>query len=154
MSICWIDNRNSTSHHMTLLSILFLQQRDPMCFIPYVLIGFACFTHRFIKTDAYVRAITENRVVITEFGTCAYPDPCKNIFSRFTSPTFVMREGHDPIIRRIDAVGWTVVTHQCAFCAGFSLTSRASRWPITVWWTCTRSEKTSTPSRRPTTSLK
>lgn len=37
---------------------------------------------RFVKTDAYVRAITEKRVVITEFGTFAYPDPCKNIFSR------------------------------------------------------------------------
>lgn len=37
---------------------------------------------RFIRTDAYVRAITEKRVVITEFGTFAYPDPCKNIFSR------------------------------------------------------------------------
>ncbi|KAL0200017.1 hypothetical protein M9458_003204, partial [Cirrhinus mrigala] len=39
----------------------------------------------FVKTDAYVRAMTEKRVVITEFGTCAYPDPCKNIFSRFFS---------------------------------------------------------------------
>uniref|UniRef100_A0A7N8XXG0 Retinal Mueller cells isomerohydrolase-like n=1 Tax=Mastacembelus armatus TaxID=205130 RepID=A0A7N8XXG0_9TELE len=38
---------------------------------------------KFIRTDAYVRAMTENRVVITEFGTAAYPDPCKNIFSRF-----------------------------------------------------------------------
>ncbi|XP_032429107.1 retinal Mueller cells isomerohydrolase-like isoform X2 [Xiphophorus hellerii] len=38
---------------------------------------------KFIRTDAYVRAMTENRVVITEFGTTAYPDPCKNIFSRF-----------------------------------------------------------------------
>lgn len=38
---------------------------------------------RFLKTDAYVRAMTENRVVITEFGTAAYPDPCKNIFSRW-----------------------------------------------------------------------
>lgn len=40
------------------------------------------FCNRYIKTDAYVRAMTEKRVVITEFGTCAYPDPCKNIFSR------------------------------------------------------------------------
>lgn len=40
---------------------------------------------RFIRTDAYVRAITEKRVVITEFGTFAYPDPCKNIFSRFVT---------------------------------------------------------------------
>ncbi|MFT7808890.1 retinoid isomerohydrolase [Arapaima gigas] len=38
---------------------------------------------KFVRTDAYVRAMTENRVVITEFGTAAYPDPCRNIFSRF-----------------------------------------------------------------------
>ncbi|XP_016119902.1 retinoid isomerohydrolase-like, partial [Sinocyclocheilus grahami] len=47
------------------------------------IITLAFFPHRFVKTDAYVRAMTEKRVVITEFGTCAYPDPCKNIFSRF-----------------------------------------------------------------------
>lgn len=41
------------------------------------------FMFRFIRTDAYVRAMTEKRIVITEFGTVAYPDPCKNIFSRF-----------------------------------------------------------------------
>ncbi|XP_034557611.1 retinal Mueller cells isomerohydrolase-like isoform X1 [Notolabrus celidotus] len=45
--------------------------------------GQVTYHRRFIRTDAYVRAITENRVVITEFGTAAYPDPCKNIFSRF-----------------------------------------------------------------------
>lgn len=38
---------------------------------------------RFVRTDAYVRAMTEKRIVITEFGTYAYPDPCKNIFSRY-----------------------------------------------------------------------
>lgn len=27
--------------------------------------------------------MTEKRIVITEFGTYAYPDPCKNIFSRY-----------------------------------------------------------------------
>ncbi|KAI3368489.1 hypothetical protein L3Q82_025505, partial [Scortum barcoo] len=45
--------------------------------------GQVTYYRKFIKTDAYVRAMTENRVVITEFGTAAYPDPCKNIFSRF-----------------------------------------------------------------------
>lgn len=30
-----------------------------------------------------MRAMTEKRIVITEFGTYAYPDPCKNIFSRY-----------------------------------------------------------------------
>ncbi|XP_043941540.1 retinoid isomerohydrolase isoform X2 [Protopterus annectens] len=45
--------------------------------------GNATYFRRFIRTDAYVRAMTEKRIVITEFGTFAYPDPCKNIFSRF-----------------------------------------------------------------------
>ncbi|XP_033821270.1 retinal Mueller cells isomerohydrolase-like [Periophthalmus magnuspinnatus] len=45
--------------------------------------GQVTYYRKFIKTDAYVRNMTEKRVVITEFGTAAYPDPCKNIFSRF-----------------------------------------------------------------------
>ncbi|MBV96733.1 Retinoid isomerohydrolase, partial [Eschrichtius robustus] len=47
--------------------------------------GHVTYHRRFIRTDAYVRAMTEKRIVITEFGTCAFPDPCKNIFSRFFS---------------------------------------------------------------------
>ncbi|KAL2097290.1 hypothetical protein ACEWY4_006497 [Coilia grayii] len=47
--------------------------------------GQVSYMRKFVKTDAYVRAMTEKRVVITEFGTIAYPDPCKNIFSRFFS---------------------------------------------------------------------
>ncbi|XP_049587997.1 retinal Mueller cells isomerohydrolase isoform X2 [Syngnathus scovelli] len=47
--------------------------------------GQVTYSRKFLKTDAYVRAMTENRVVITEFGTAVYPDPCKNIFSRFFS---------------------------------------------------------------------
>ncbi|XP_041960688.1 retinoid isomerohydrolase [Alosa sapidissima] len=47
--------------------------------------GQVTYMRKFVKTDAYVRAMTEKRVVITEFGTVAYPDPCKNIFSRFFS---------------------------------------------------------------------
>ncbi|XP_024133904.1 retinal Mueller cells isomerohydrolase isoform X1 [Oryzias melastigma] len=47
--------------------------------------GQVTYNRKFIRTDCYVRAMTENRVVITEFGTVAYPDPCKNIFSRFFS---------------------------------------------------------------------
>uniref|UniRef100_A0A8D3E3S3 Retinoid isomerohydrolase n=1 Tax=Scophthalmus maximus TaxID=52904 RepID=A0A8D3E3S3_SCOMX len=47
--------------------------------------GEVTYLRKFIRTDAYVRAITEKRVVITEFGTFGYPDPCKNIFSRFFS---------------------------------------------------------------------
>uniref|UniRef100_A0A8C5G0R6 Retinal Mueller cells isomerohydrolase-like n=1 Tax=Gouania willdenowi TaxID=441366 RepID=A0A8C5G0R6_GOUWI len=45
--------------------------------------GGVTYHRRFLRSDAYVRAMTENRVVITEFGTAAFPDPCKNVFSRF-----------------------------------------------------------------------
>ncbi|KAF4792296.1 DEP domain-containing protein 1A [Turdus rufiventris] len=47
--------------------------------------GHVTYHRRFVRTDAYVRNMTEKRIVITEFGTYAYPDPCKNIFSRFFS---------------------------------------------------------------------
>ncbi|KAI1883310.1 hypothetical protein AGOR_G00243880 [Albula goreensis] len=47
--------------------------------------GQVTYYRKFVRTDAYVRAMTEKRVVITEFGTFAFPDPCKNIFSRFFS---------------------------------------------------------------------
>ncbi|CAJ0914858.1 unnamed protein product [Ranitomeya imitator] len=43
--------------------------------------GHVTYHRRFVKTDAYVRAMTEKRIVITEFGTFAYPDPC--FFSYF-----------------------------------------------------------------------
>ncbi|XP_024918201.1 beta,beta-carotene 15,15'-dioxygenase isoform X2 [Cynoglossus semilaevis] len=37
---------------------------------------------KFLKSETYKRNIKANRIIITEFGTMAYPDPCKNIFSR------------------------------------------------------------------------
>jgi len=57
-----------------------LYNKKPRFYLKCILTGILNF--RFIRTDAYVRAMTEKRVVITEFGTAAYPDPCKNIFSR------------------------------------------------------------------------
>ncbi|XP_066548582.1 retinoid isomerohydrolase [Amia ocellicauda] len=47
--------------------------------------GQVTYHRKFLRTDTYVRAMTEKRIVITEFGTFAFPDPCKNIFSRFFS---------------------------------------------------------------------
>lgn len=62
---------------------------------------------RFIRTDTYVRAMTEKRIVITEFGTVAYPDPCKNIFSRFVKYFPVnWRKWH------IEIVMWTLKSFQ------------------------------------------
>lgn len=57
-----------------------LYNKELRFYLKRILTGILNF--RFIRSDAYVRAMTEKRVVITEFGTAAYPDPCKNIFSR------------------------------------------------------------------------
>ncbi|MBN3285545.1 RP65C isomerohydrolase, partial [Polyodon spathula] len=47
--------------------------------------GAVTYHRKFLQTDAYVTAMTENRILKTEYGTFAFPDPCKNIFSRFFS---------------------------------------------------------------------
>lgn len=43
------------------------------------------FRSKYLESDAYKKMVTVNRPVFTEFGTRAYPDPCKNIFARFFS---------------------------------------------------------------------
>ncbi|CAL1294446.1 unnamed protein product [Larinioides sclopetarius] len=40
---------------------------------------------RFLDTVAYQKICQINRPVFTEFGTKSYPDPCKNVFSRYFS---------------------------------------------------------------------
>ncbi|XP_074144323.1 beta,beta-carotene 15,15'-dioxygenase isoform X2 [Sminthopsis crassicaudata] len=37
---------------------------------------------KYLRSDTYNSNIEANRIVISEFGTMAYPDPCKNIFSK------------------------------------------------------------------------
>lgn len=38
---------------------------------------------KYIKSEAYEKNMAANRIVISEYGTMAYPDPCKNIFQRY-----------------------------------------------------------------------
>uniref|UniRef100_A0A8C6WRZ2 Beta-carotene oxygenase 1, like n=1 Tax=Neogobius melanostomus TaxID=47308 RepID=A0A8C6WRZ2_9GOBI len=45
--------------------------------------GEVWYRSKFLKSDTYRRNIKADRIVVTEFGTMVYPDPCKNIFSRF-----------------------------------------------------------------------
>lgn len=47
--------------------------------------GNVTYSSRFLRSDSYVRNSDKNRIVISEFGTIAMPDPCKNIFARFFS---------------------------------------------------------------------
>ncbi|XP_062418371.1 beta-carotene 15, 15-dioxygenase 2, like isoform X2 [Pungitius pungitius] len=47
--------------------------------------GNVTYSSRFLRSDSYVCNSEKNRIVVSEFGTVAMPDPCKNIFARFFS---------------------------------------------------------------------
>ena len=38
---------------------------------------------RFLSSEAYKRNKSANRIVVSEFGTCAVPDPCQTIFQKY-----------------------------------------------------------------------
>ena len=40
------------------------------------------YTNRYIRTKSYTRNTTARRLVLSEFGTFATPDPCHRIFER------------------------------------------------------------------------
>lgn len=44
--------------------------------------GNVTYQRRFIQTEVYKRNMTAQRIVFTEFGTCATPDPCHRIFHK------------------------------------------------------------------------
>ncbi|XP_034411672.1 beta-carotene oxygenase 1, like [Cyclopterus lumpus] len=44
--------------------------------------GEVTYRSKFLKSETYKRNIKANRIVVSEFGTMIYPDPCQNIFSR------------------------------------------------------------------------
>lgn len=47
--------------------------------------GNVTYSSCFLRSDSYVQNAEKNRIVVSEFGTLALPDPCKNIFARFFS---------------------------------------------------------------------
>ncbi|XP_074520250.1 beta,beta-carotene 15,15'-dioxygenase [Halichoeres trimaculatus] len=44
--------------------------------------GEVSYRSKFLRSDTFKRNIKADRIVVSEFGTMCYPDPCKNIFSR------------------------------------------------------------------------
>ncbi|XP_066503382.1 beta,beta-carotene 15,15'-dioxygenase isoform X2 [Hoplias malabaricus] len=46
------------------------------------MVGKVHYRSKFLKSETYKKNIAANRIVVTEFGTIAFPDPCKNIFSK------------------------------------------------------------------------
>ncbi|XP_023646659.2 beta,beta-carotene 15,15'-dioxygenase [Paramormyrops kingsleyae] len=47
--------------------------------------GEVYYQSKFLNSETYRKNMTANRIVVSEFGTMTYPDPCKNIFSRLFS---------------------------------------------------------------------
>lgn len=56
--------------------------------------GQVTYMSRFLRSDAYRKNSERNRIMMSEFGTLAMPDPCKNFFQRFLS-RFEMIEATD-----------------------------------------------------------
>ncbi|XP_076143131.1 beta,beta-carotene 15,15'-dioxygenase [Alosa pseudoharengus] len=44
--------------------------------------GDVYYRSKFLKSDTFKKNTGANRIVVSEFGTMVYPDPCKNIFSK------------------------------------------------------------------------
>ncbi|XP_005667391.2 beta,beta-carotene 9',10'-oxygenase isoform X3 [Sus scrofa] len=47
--------------------------------------GTVMYRSKFLQSDTYKANSVHDRIVVSEFGTLALPDPCKNIFERFMS---------------------------------------------------------------------
>ncbi|XP_062844401.1 carotenoid-cleaving dioxygenase, mitochondrial [Trichomycterus rosablanca] len=53
--------------------------------------GQVAYRSRFLRSDSFNQNNEMNRIVISEFGTLALPDPCKNVFQRFLSRFEMMK---------------------------------------------------------------
>lgn len=47
--------------------------------------GNVTYSNKFLRSDRYKTNTEANRIVFGEFGTVAYPDPCKTVWQRFMS---------------------------------------------------------------------
>ncbi|XP_006641394.2 beta,beta-carotene 15,15'-dioxygenase isoform X1 [Lepisosteus oculatus] len=47
--------------------------------------GEVYYRSKFLRSDTYKKNIKADRIVVSEFGTMAYPDPCKSIFTKVFS---------------------------------------------------------------------
>ncbi|XP_029429220.1 LOW QUALITY PROTEIN: beta,beta-carotene 9',10'-oxygenase [Rhinatrema bivittatum] len=47
--------------------------------------GTVTYMSKFLESDSYITNKTKNRIVVSEFGTIAFPDPCSSVYERFIS---------------------------------------------------------------------
>ncbi|KAM4614178.1 beta,beta-carotene 15,15'-dioxygenase [Discoglossus pictus] len=68
--------------------------------------GEVYYRSKFLRSDTYNCNMEAKRIVVSEFGTMAYPDPCKNIFSKaFTYLSHVVPEFTDNCLINIIKFG-------------------------------------------------
>ncbi|XP_078066762.1 beta,beta-carotene 15,15'-dioxygenase-like [Mustelus asterias] len=68
--------------------------------------GEVSYRSKYLQSDTYKTNIEANRIVVSEFGTMAYPDPCKNIFSKaFSYLTHVIPDFTDNCLINIIKYG-------------------------------------------------
>ncbi|NWT15378.1 BCDO2 oxygenase, partial [Vireo altiloquus] len=60
--------------------------------------GRVTYRSRFLQSSSYTRNRQHERIVASEFGTLAMPDPCKSIFGRFLSRFELPRWSPDPTL--------------------------------------------------------
>jgi len=60
--------------------------------------GTATYQSRYLRTNTYLRNSAARRIVVSEFGTRACPDPCRTIFSRWVP--VLKKDGYAPKDRR------------------------------------------------------
>ncbi|XP_022523373.2 carotenoid-cleaving dioxygenase, mitochondrial isoform X2 [Astyanax mexicanus] len=53
--------------------------------------GQVTYRSRFLRSDSYNLNSEKNRIMVSEFGTMSFPDPCKNLFQRFLSRFEMMK---------------------------------------------------------------
>ncbi|XP_039206479.1 beta,beta-carotene 9',10'-oxygenase isoform X1 [Crotalus tigris] len=54
--------------------------------------GVVNYSSKFLRSDCYLTNSKNNRIMMSEFGTLAIPDPCKNVFERFMSKFDLSKE--------------------------------------------------------------
>ena len=61
-----------------------------------ILDGVVTYRSRFLQSETFKKNKAANRIVVGEFGTAAFPDPCKTIFNKFSSVYKVCTPVHFP----------------------------------------------------------
>lgn len=72
--------------------------------------GKVTYCNRFLRSDTYCKNTEANRIVVTEFGTMSYPDPCKSLFQRIFSWFEVSPDRSDNTLINFFPIGESLYT--------------------------------------------